>query len=154
MNKISFSINYITNFRPSKNFTENYSFLKNKNNIILCKHFIIFFYLMRAVIKKNTSIKIFFKPRKNKIETLLRPPYRHKISRHQITLSRYYLLISFNTKLSNNLMLCNLQQLIFIVKEISKDFRYFETNICYTHSIRVKINFFYKNFFKLMNYKK
>lgn len=153
MNKINISINYITNFKPSKNFSEGYTFLKNKNNIILCKHFIVFFYLMKFILKKNSSLRIFFKPRRRKIETLLRPPYRHKISRHQITLSRYLLVVSFYTKLNNAVCLSNNNQLFFIISEISKSFNFFETNICYTNSIKIKIPFYFNNFFKLMNYK-
>jgi hypothetical protein len=153
LNKISFSINYVTNFKPSKNFNENYTFYKNKNNIILCKHFIIFFYLIRFVLRKNSNVVIFFKPKKSKIETLLRPPYRHKISRHQITLSRYFILVSFNTNFANTLSISNTDQVLILLKEIKGVFNFFETNICFTHSIKIRTFFHYNNLFKLMNYK-
>lgn len=153
MNKISFSIHYVTNFKPSRNFNDSYSFFNNKNNIVLCKHFIVFFYLIKFILKKNTSVKIFFKPTRNKIETILRPPYRHKISRHQITLSRYFLTVSFFTKLNKHIVVSNTTQIITLTNEITKHFSFFETNICYTHSVRVRISFLYNNFFKLMNYK-
>lgn len=100
---------------------------------------------MKFFFKKNTNIKIFFKPKRNKIETLLRPPYRHKISRHQITLSRYNVIVSFFTELNKKLVVNNPAQLLFFIKEVSKTLNFFETNICYTHSIKMKAVFFYTN---------
>jgi hypothetical protein len=153
LNSISISINYITNFKPSKNFSENYSFYKNKNNIILCKHFLIFFYLMKISLKNNADIKIFLKPKRRKLETLLRAPYRHKISRHQITISRYNLVVVFKLNLKKNILCKSITQLTFLIKEITTYFSFFETNICYSHSL--KIRFFFKNnqYFNIMNYK-
>lgn len=154
MKNINVCITYLTNFKPSKNIQANFSFsYKNKQNTILCKNFIVFFYLVKFVLAKKSSIKIFLKPKKNKIETLLRPPYRHKISRHQITLSRYYFLIKFSLPLVSQLELSNPDQVTFLISELKKYFSFFESNICYTHNIKLQFSIKLKNFFFLMNYK-
>lgn len=154
MSNLNISINYITNFKPSNQISENFTFsYKNKKNIILCKNFLIFMYLINHLQKKKNNIKIFLKPTSFSLETLLRAPYRHKISRHQITFSRYYFVISIKVPFNRNINIANLNQLFFFIKELKNYFIFFETNICYTHSCKIRFNFFCQKFFKIMNYK-
>jgi hypothetical protein len=154
LNNLNISINYITNFKPSNHISENFTFsYKNKKNIIICKNFLAFMYLINHLQKKNNNIKVFLKPTSSSLETLLRAPYRHKISRHQITFSRYYFVISFKVPLKFNVFINNFDQLFFLIKELKNYFVFFETNICYTHSCKIRFNFYYNEFFKIMNYK-
>lgn len=110
-------------------------------------------YLINHLQKKKNNIKIFLKPTSFSLETLLRAPYRHKISRHQITFSRYYFVISIKVPFNRNINIANLNQLFFFIKELKNYFIFFETNICYTHSCKIRFNFFCQKFFKIMNYK-
>ena len=154
MNNINISINYITNFKPNTQISENFTFsYKNKKNIVICKNFLAFMYLINHLQKKKNNIKIFLKPTNSSLETLLRAPYRHKISRHQITFSRYFFLISFKIPFNFTIHINNTNQLFFFINELKRYFIFFESNICYTHSCKIKLNFFYNNFFKIMNYK-
>lgn len=154
MNNLNISINYITNFKPSSQISENFTFsYKNKKNTIICKNFLAFMYLINYLQKKKNNIKIFLKPTSSNLETLLRAPYRHKISRHQITFSRYFFLITFKIPLNFTVNVVNFNQLIFFINELKWYFIFFESNICYTHNCKIKFNFFYDDFFKIMNYK-
>ncbi len=147
------SISYITNFKIQSALKNNFVFsFKNDKNIIVCKNFLIFLYLLNHQFGNNKNIKFFFKPKKFKLETLLRAPYRHKISRHQLTFSRYFFDVKFFFNINTSVNINN-NQLIFLIKELKNYFIFFETNICFVH--KYKISFFFKNshFFKLMNYK-
>lgn len=75
-------------------------------------------YLINYLQKKKNNIKIFLKPTSSNLETLLRAPYRHKISRHQITFSRYFFLITFKIPLNFTVNVVNFNQLIFFINEL------------------------------------
>jgi hypothetical protein len=118
--KIVFSINYITNFKPnfinsSKNLT---FFNKDTNKIILNKSFFLFLISIRFLRRKSFFNKntLFVKKYKKNIQTLLRPPYRHKLSRHQLILNRYYIVHNMEYFFYDFLYLNNFSELLYLIK--------------------------------------
>lgn len=94
-NNVFIKSNLITNFKPQiiKDL-KNYDNLKKNKVQIFCKNFFIFILLLKY---KNTLFKkssIFIKKKTNKVYTILRSPYRHKLARHQIAINRYYINVS------------------------------------------------------------
>jgi hypothetical protein len=117
---IKISISYITNFKPSY-FTsfKNLKLFKNKNNSkIITRNFFLFLLLLKYSNKNDIlNTTVFVKPFYKKILTILRAPYRHKLSRHQFILSRYSVLynIDFNTK---KLYFKHINEIIFFIKNL------------------------------------
>lgn len=117
---IRISISYTTNFKPSyfNNF-KNLKLFKNKNNSkIIARNFFLFLLLLKYSNKHNIlSTTIFVKPFYKKVLTILRAPYRHKLSRHQFILSRYSILynINFKTKFLN---FNYISEIIFFIKNL------------------------------------
>lgn len=143
------SISYNTNFKPSNflNF-KNYKLFNNKNSSkIISRNFFLFLLLLRYSNKTNLfNTTIFVKPFYKKILTVLRAPYRHKLSRHQFILSRYSVLYTINFNLSK-IIFKNISDVLFFVKNIKKFYTWFESNIVQQHQSKIFINFFFKNFF-------
>lgn len=158
-NKIKFSLNFITNFKPNKtNFKNNNNliFYKNKNNKIVNNNFFLFMQSMNFFQQQNNFKKssIFVKKHKKKILTILRAPYRHKLSRHQLILERFFIIQQLEFNLKSNIIIYNSNELFELIKTFRKLYSYFETNLVYQHKMNFFINFFYKNNFILDNYKK
>lgn len=147
----------MTNFQPNTTLKDDFNFeiYNNKTNKILCKNFIIFVIFMKYINNKNNKniITFFIKPYCRYLLTMLRPPYRHKISRHQLTFSRYFIIFTIKIPLSDLIMINNLNQLVFFFKNLRNLYVFFETNICLQHQSRITIFFKCNDFFKLMNYK-
>jgi len=129
----SISSTYISNFTPNTSFNKNFKF--KKTNKIICKNFIVFFMLMKHIVKK-TNISFFIKPIKRSNITILRSPYRHKLSRHQITFNRFFLIMKFKIAINNSIVIKNIN-IIKILQSMSNFFKFFETNICNQHKIKI-----------------
>lgn len=119
---LKISISYLTNFKPSNFLTfKNYKLFKNKNNSkIISRNFFLFILLLKYSNKTNFfNTTIFVKPFYKKILTILRAPYRHKLSRHQFILSRYSVVytISFNLE---KIFFKNVSEVLFFIKNIKK----------------------------------
>lgn len=155
MNKIALNLTYFTNFKPNLLLSDEFNFeINNKQNAIFCKNFLIFILLMRTLAaKKNINISLFVKPQKKSLQTLLRPPYRHKLSRHQLTIHRFFIAVKFQFILNSAINITNLDQLYFFISEIKKYYSFFETNICYLHRSKIQFFMFYDSFFLLRNMK-
>lgn len=151
---IKISISYITNFKPSyfNNF-KNLKLFKNKNNSkIIARNFFLFLLLLKYSNKNDIlNTTIFVKPFYKKFLTILRAPYRHKLSRHQFILSRYSILytINFNTK---KLIFNHINEIVFFIKNLQTFYVWFESNIVYQHQSKIFLNIFYKNNFLLNLY--
>jgi hypothetical protein len=150
-NRFKLSVNYVSNFRLF-NF-----FLKKNYNRVNCKKFLLFIFFFNYIKFKNNFLEklvFFVKPKFFSIYTLLRAPYRFKLSRDQLTFSRYYLVCSltFNNHLNLKNFL-NLNDLIFFINFFKKILPMFETNICFQKKITVYYNFFLKTNFMIKNYK-
>lgn len=93
-NKIYINSNMISNFKPAilNKFSKYNYFIKNQvfdKNQIYCKNFFIFLLLIKYKSSFFQKSNIFIKKFKKKVYTVLRPPYRHKLSRHQFSINRY-----------------------------------------------------------------
>lgn len=119
---IKISISYTTNFKPSHflNFN-NLSLFKSKNNSkIISRNFFLFLLLIKYSNNNyylNTSV--FVKPFFKKLITVLRAPYRHKLSRHQFILSRYSILYSISID-STKFFFKNIPELLYFIKNLKK----------------------------------
>jgi hypothetical protein len=155
LNKISFSINYITNFKPHFN-TENnlHTFNLSFKKKLISKNFFLFITSMKFF--KQTSIfkksNLFIKKSKKIVYTLLRAPYRHKLTRHQLTLIRYYICQKLDYNLNFNIEINNKKDLNILIKCIKRFYSWFESNIVYQHKIFFSFYFFFCRNFLLLNF--
>lgn len=117
------SISYTTNFKPSDFLQFNdFKLFKHNSEKIVSRNFFLFLILLKYSNNSIYSFKssIFVKPNFKKFITLLRAPYRYKLSRHQFTFSRYYVLFSIKVDFEN-LYFSNIRDVIFFIK-LSKNF--------------------------------
>jgi hypothetical protein len=148
---LKISISYLTNFKPSNFLTfKNYKLFKNKNSSrIISRNFFLFLLLLKYSNKTNFfNTTIFVKPFYKKLFTILRAPYRHKLSRHQFVLSRYSIVFTINFNLEK-IMFKNITEILFFLKNIKKYYIWFESNIVQQHQTKIFLNIFFKNFFLL-----
>lgn len=157
MSSVKFSLNFVTNFKPNKpNFNNKNNLIfkfKNKNEIIN-KNFFFFIGSMQFFQQQNNFKKssVFIKKYTKKVLTILRAPYRHKLSRHQLVLERYYIIQNLNYKLNSNIYIYKNTELLELIKVFKKLYIFFETNLVYQHKMNFFINFFYKSNFNLINF--
>lgn len=147
---LKISISYITNFKPSDflHFNNLKIFKKPSNNKIISRNFFLFLILLKYSNNKVFNTSIFVKPNYNKFITLLRAPYRYKLSRHQFSVSRYFVLLTIKNKL--DILNCNsTNDLISFVKLLKNFYIWFESNIVYQHQVKTFFLFNYSNFFKI-----
>jgi len=151
---LSISLHYVTNFQPNSNI-ETLTKVNNKgvvkNNKIFCKNFIIFIVLIKRLFKKKTPT-VFIKPTYKNTYNILRAPYKNKISKHQVCLSRFFIVVSFKLKFSETILLSNITSLFFVLNFLKKFYSFFETNITYQHRSILTFYFFFNNFFLLEKY--
>ena len=148
---VKLSLRYVTNFRPDTSVSNTYKVNNKKNEKIVCKNFIIFIILMRKLVK-TSNISFFVKPFYSNALTILRPPYKNKISRHQLCLSRYFINIVIELPLKKIFVFKNLISFFNYLKKLRSFYSFFETNICYQHKSILFFNFKLSDFFKLCNY--
>lgn len=151
MNKFYLSTNLITNFKPQilDNF-DNFLFFKKNKNQIFCRNFFLFLLLIKY--KKINFIEkssIFIKPFKRKVYTILRSPYRHKLTRHQIILNRYEIISSIIINIKNPPLISNFNATLNLMNILKKFNVWFESNLIFNHRSKISFNFFYKNNFLL-----
>jgi len=121
--KIKISISYITNFKPAnfQNF-QNFQILKNRNSKkIISRNFFLFLLLLKYSNKESSilGVSVFTKPFFKKFITVLRAPYRHKLSRHQFILSRYSVLYTINMN-TQNIFIHNIFEIIYFLKKLKQ----------------------------------
>lgn len=150
---LKISISYTTNFKPANflNF-KNYKLFKNKNNSkIISRNFFLFLLLLKHSNNSDYfNTTIFIKPFYKKVLTVLRAPYRHKLSRHQFILSRYSVLYSINFNLQK-IWFNNTSEVLYFLKNIKNFYIWFESNIVQQHQSKIFLSFFLKNFYYLNN---
>jgi len=148
---LKISINYISNFKLLNIFT------KKKYNRANCKKFILFiffFNFLNIKYKWFSKVKLFIKPRYSNTYTLLRAPYRFKLSRDQVTFSRYHIVCSMLFKHALNYFKFLKTKDIFIFFNLLRNLiPAFESNVCYQKKIKIYFNFFFKTNFLFLNYK-
>lgn len=155
-----FNLSYITNFKPvltDKFEKEKIEVTTNlrKNSHILCRNlFLYFLYLKYCNKNKNfKKISIFIKPYYSNTYTILRAPYRYKLGRHQLGLSRYYILVSLSLNLNHVFKTNNVNQIIIFLNNSKKFYPWLESNICYQHRALISFDYYLNENFKISNYK-
>lgn len=140
-NKIFCRFNFSTNLTP--NFLSEFfyyyksnQYYNYKTNKIFAKNFICFILILKYILqksnsseKKNLNAKFFFLPKKKKIYTILRAPYRYKLAKNQINFKRYLFCLSFFKLIEKPVILTNLVQINTILDNLIKSVFYFETNV-------------------------
>lgn len=145
---IKICLKYVTNFNPNflikpQNLNKNYD---NKSEKINCKNFILFLILLKNIFSKQ-KISIFIKPKKQKIQNILRAPYKNKMSKHQITFSRFFFNISIRLEQNNLIVFNNASYLLFFLNFLKHFYSFFESNICFQHKSNIFLKFYLKDFF-------
>lgn len=146
MNSVDINVTYLSNFKPSIHINKNFNF--NYNTKLINRNFFVFVLFLKKFLK-NKNIVFFIKPVKRSNITLLRSPYRHKLTRHQLTFNRFQIILKMSVQLRNNIDINNLNQLTTFVLELKKFFNFFETNVCNQHKIKFSFFYNFNNFFKL-----
>lgn len=148
------SLQYVTNFQPNSNI-EKIAKVTNKgvfkNNKIFCKNFIIFIILIKQLFGKKTPT-IFIKPSYKNTYNILRAPYKNKISKHQICLSRFFIVVSFKVRFNMFINIDNLNYLFGVINFLKNFYSFFETNIIYQHKSILIFFFSFRDFFLLNKY--
>ena len=153
INKITFNVNYITNFKPDfTNVSNNSDLFKfyNKDRII-SRNFFLFMSSMKFFNQKSIFNKsnIFVKKFKKNVQTILRSPYRHKLTRHQLIINRYSVIQKFEYILKNDININKISDLSYLIKTVKKLYIWFESNIVHHHKVMFFFNFNFKNNFLL-----
>lgn len=129
----------------SDNLTKNLN--RNRNNDkINCKNFVLFILLLKNIFKKK-KIAIFAKPKKSSIYNILRAPYKNKMSKHQITLSRFNFNVTVSLDLKQTISLKNINQLVGTLTSLKNFYSFFESNICFQHKSAISFKFELNNYF-------
>ena len=95
----------------------------------------------------NQEISVFVQPFYSNTINILRAPYKNKISKHQVTLSRYVVItkIMFFDNLGKNYTsipsVCH--QINFLKNQLS----FFESNVAFQHKSTVKLNLILNGYF-------
>ncbi len=136
----------ITNFKPTTNITRNFN-LNNKNKINP-RNFLLF---LRVLTKffNDKSVCVFVKPRRTSNLTILRSPYRHKLTRHQLTFNRFSIDVNLRFPIKSECLNLNNNSLINTINEFKKFLNSFETNVCNQHKYTISFKFKNSQFFEL-----
>lgn len=143
---------YVTNFSADSAVRHSNLYdtkIKNKRKMYIkksCRHFILFVYFLKNIFS-NHNISIFVKPKKINIFNILRAPYKNKISKHQMTLSRFYLNVSLKIKLNDFIHFNNTNSVTNIVNFLKSFYSFFESNICFQHKSNMYFHFYLNNYF-------
>ena len=140
-NNFIVNINYLTNFNPLnfKNF--NKFDLINKNKIY-CRNFFLFLFLLKYLNKNKfcNKINLFIKPLKKKYNNILRAPYKNKLSKHQLGVYRYNILITFYF-LKTVYTYKNINNFFYFFNNFNNFFNFLESNLIYNYKLKIFFNF-------------
>ncbi len=145
-NTLRIKLNYYSNFRIC---------LKSKKHLVFCKKFLSFLYLFNFIFLKNFNFEknkiffytsFFFKKKKQRLFVILRAPYKNKLSRNQLTISRYFYNFNLYFCLNKNIKINSLKNFFYFFNSLRSFFYFFESNICFLHSYKIFFNFFLKCF--------
>lgn len=133
---------FITNFKPTYiKSLKNLNFISvYKKNTILCRNLFLFLFLLKYL-KKQHKNSIWIKPLKKKKLTLLRAPYRYKLSRNQIELTRYYIYFKLAFKFDKLLIIKKTNEIYYIFNFFKNYNLWLESNIIYQFKTKIIFNF-------------
>ena len=145
----SFKVNINERYKIGDNYL---AITKKKNKLILCKNFIYLLFVLR-LLKNFKDVSFFTMPKtKKNHKSVLRPPYKNKISRHSIGTDLWKINLSFKI---NDLKIINfndVKSLLNFNKKLFFNFSFLETNIANQKKLKFNFNFFFNENFKLKNY--
>jgi len=95
----------------------------------------------------NSKSCMWIKPLKQKNITLLRAPYRYKLSRQQITITRYFIFYKLVFNFKKNFYLDTIKNCIDFTNSMKKFNIWIESNIVYQFKIKCTFKIFLKTFF-------
>ena len=126
--------------------------LVNKNKIY-CRNFFLFLFLLKYLNKNEfcNKISLFIKPVKKKYNNILRAPYKNKLSKHQLGVYRYNILIKFY--FIYNFLICkNINNFFFFFNNFFSFFNFLESNLIYNYKLKIFFNFKLPFNFIIKNY--
>jgi len=153
--KFTVSLNYTSNFKLDKSDINSAS--KQYQNRVLSKNMIYFLLYFNKLCKTNDTynnkVNFFFKPSKINSYTVLRAPYRYKISRNQIEIKRFNFICqnSFVLKNYKNLNVTSFSNIYEIANEVSSFFKDYSTNMCTQDKIKIRFSINFKDYFTFKN---
>ena len=151
---INISLSFLTNFKPT-NFgcLDNINFFKiRKNSKIVLRNFFLFIFLLKYLNKKKNKFlnqTIWIKPKKKKIITILKAPYKNKLARNQLLLKRFFIIYKLKLINFEKIEFDSFEKTMQFVK-FFKNFNFFlESSLVYQYRTKITFKFYFSNFFKL-----
>lgn len=120
-----------------------------KKNLKNFMYFLCLYNLISNTLSKTTDLtkpSLVSLPKQIKKFTLLRAPFRHKLSKKNYVLIRYKSLMIFYIFYKNNLKINKVLELYDFFKVILSHLYWFETNIQYLHRIDLSVSFLLKKY--------
>lgn len=155
-----FNLTYTCNFKPQLVNLNNVNYLNlyvklRYNNHILCRNLFLFLLYLKYCLKKKkfNYLSIFIQPCTQHRETILRAPYRYKLGRYQLGLSRYVISCSFSFTNYEIFNIKNINNISLINNICKKFYPWLESNICFQHKTRYSYYITYTTNFLISNYK-
>jgi len=130
----NFKINTLVKFNLINNLKIKYT------NKIICRNFFLFLFLLNFF-KKNKNC-FFIKPFKKKTLTILRAPYRYKLSKHQLIINRYLIFLKNVIFFENKIFFKTYNQIIILLLFFYKNVLWFETNLVFFLKLKISFNFY------------
>jgi len=151
--KFIIEVKYLSNFKPNFN---KLKITKNKSSLFYAKKFFYFLFFCNFLKYKKylyiNRIYFFVQPLYSNVLTILRAPYRYKLSRDQLTFSRYNIIFYFELdNRLNNLKLFNVSQIFYLLNIYYNLFNFFETNFFFKKRIKFFLNLNLLENFKFKN---
>lgn len=151
---IYFTSSFKVNLNEKYKVNEDYlTIIQKKNRRILCKNFIMFLLICKRSNFFNDMVYFVFPKRsKSGHNSILRPPYKNKTSRHPMGFERWNLKISFKIKRGEVFEYNDFEQFNNQIKKIYKLVYFFDSNIANQRRIKFELkcnntsNFLLKNF--------
>lgn len=118
------------NFTPQSINTQNI-LNRTKINKLYCKNFMFTILVLELFNYNNTlkilNLRLFFFKKKKTIGSILRAPYKNKTAQFNICINRYFLILTFNVKIINRLLLYEFTSFKNLNEELVKSYNYFES---------------------------
>ena len=148
----SFKISLTEKYQKHEDFLK---IFKKKNKQILCKNFIFLIFGLKLTFLFNDFTFFVFPKEKKSQHSVLRPPYKNKMSRHPMGFSTWRIKISFKYFFKNHQILNfnNFNSWFNYCNKLSNYGYFFETNVANQRRLKVSSkfklndNFLLKNFF-------
>ena len=147
----SFKINLNEKYKVNEDYL---TIIQKKNKRVLCKNFVMFlFILKKSKIFEDLVYFVFPKRGMSGHNSILRPPYKNKKSRHPIGFEKWNFKLSFKLAKSEKINFIDLNSIFLFLKKIKKITSFFDSNIANQKKIVIKVPFNNSDNFILNNFK-